>query len=131
MRTSRRTASVGGIVALAFVVGACDPYQPPPLPIAPSNPAASTVPTNIVLTASSTFKHQLEVDAMVLSADGHGIPNVVVTFSVDDGNISPSAAATDSTGNALSTAVTTAGTTIRATIGGGINATVKVLASVQ
>jgi hypothetical protein len=131
MRTSRRSAGVVGIVALAIVVGACEAYEPPPLPVAPSNPAASTVPASIVLTASSTFKHQLDVDAMVLSADGHGIPNVVVTFSVDDGNISPSAAATDSTGNALSTAVTTAGTTIRATIGGGINATVKVLPSVQ
>jgi hypothetical protein len=131
MRASRKKVSYVCIGALSFVVGACEAYEPPPLPTTPSNPAASTVPTNIVLTASSTFKQQLAVDAMVLSADGHGIPNVVVTFSVDNGSISPVTAATDSSGNALSTAVTTTGTTVRATIGGGINASVNVLPSVQ
>ena len=129
--TARRTASYVCIGALSVAVAACRGYQPPPLPSIPSDPAASTVPTRLVLTASSFFRNQLSVNAMVLSANGSGVPNVVVTFSVDDGNISPSTAATDNTGNALSTAVTTTGTTIRASIGGGINATVKVLPSVQ
>jgi hypothetical protein len=131
MRASRQKVSYVCIGALSFVIVACEAFEPPPLPTTPSNPAASTVPTNIVLTASSTFKQQLDVDAMVLSADGHGVPNVVVTFTVDDGSISPAIAATDSTGNALSTAVTTTGTTVRATIAGGINASVKVLPSVH
>ena len=131
MRASRQKVSYVCIGALSFVIIACEAFEPPPLPTTPSNPAASTVPTNILLTASSTFKQQLDVDAMVLSADGHGVPNVVVTFTVDDGSISPATAATDSTGNALSTAVTTTGTTVRATIAGGINASVKVLPSVH
>jgi hypothetical protein len=129
MRASQKTSYVC-IGALSFVLGACEAYEPPPLPTTPSNPAAATVPATILLTASS-FKQQLDVDAMVLSADGHGIPNVVVTFSVDDGSIAPVTAATDGTGNALSTAVTATGTTVRATIAGGLNASVKVLPSVQ
>jgi len=131
MCASRRTVSYVCIGVLSVAVAACKGYQPPPLPSIPSNPAASTVPTSIVLTASSSFKHQLDVNAMVLSANGSGVPNVVVTFSVDDGSISPLSAATDSGGNAASTAVTTTGTTIRATIAGNLSASVKVLPSVQ
>jgi hypothetical protein len=131
MRASPRTVSYACIGALSAVIAACKGYQPPPLPVTPSNPAASTVPTSLVLTASSNFQHQLDVDAMVLSANGGGVPNVIVTFSVDNGSISPATATTDSGGNAASTAVTTTGTTIRATITGGINASVKVLPSVQ
>ena len=104
----RRTTSYLCIGALSFVIAACEAYEPPPLPTTPSNPAASTVPTSILLTASSTFQQQLDVDALVLSADGHGVPNVVVTFSVDNGSISPPSAATDGTGKAQSSAVTTA-----------------------
>jgi hypothetical protein len=84
-----------------------------------------------MLNASSTFQNQLAIDATVLSANGSGVPNVVVTFSVDDGSIAPLTATTDGSGNALSTAVTTTGTTIRATIANGISASVKVLPSVQ
>ena len=131
MRASPRTVSYVCIGVLSVVIAACEGYQPPPLPTIPSNPAASTVPTSIVLTASSNFKHQLDVNAMVLSANGSGVPNVVVTFSVDDGSISPLSAATNSGGNAVSSAVTTTGTTIRATIAGGLSASVKVLPSVQ
>jgi len=131
MSASRRTVSYVCIGALSVVIAACKGYQPPPLPTVPSNPAASTVPTNIVLTASSNFRHQLDVNAMVLSANGGGVPNVVVTFSVDEGSITPATATTDRSGNALSTAVTTASTTIRATIDGGIDASVAVLQSVQ
>ncbi len=131
MRASRRTVSYLCIGASLLAVVACKGYVPPPLPTTPTNPADFTVPTSIVLTASSSFRHQLDVNAMVLSANGSAVPNVVVTFSVDDGSISPLTATTNSGGNALSTAVTTTGTTIRATIAGGINASVKVLPSVQ
>jgi len=130
MRASR-TVSYVCIGALSLVITACDAYQPPQLPTTPSNPAASTVPTSIMLNASSTFQNQLAIDALVLSANGSGVPNVIVTFSVDDGSIAPLTATTDGSGNALSTAVTTTGTTVRATIAGGINASVKVLPSVQ
>jgi hypothetical protein len=124
-------AGLCACLAVSLVVSACEAYEPPPPPTTPSNPALSTVPVSINLTAASNFAQQLEVSATVLSADGHGVPNVVVVFTIDAGDITPSTATTDATGSAQSTATTTTSATIKATINGGIVASVRVLPSVQ
>jgi len=119
------------LLTSSLLMSGCDGYAPPPLPTTPTNPALSTQPASISLTASSNFEQQLEVSATVLSADGHPVPNVTVAFSIDAGNITPFAVTTDAAGNAQSMATTTTIATVKATIGGGINASVRVLPSVQ
>jgi hypothetical protein len=116
------------VLALSLIVSACEGYEPPPLPTTPTNPAASTVPTRIVLTANSRSDQQLDVFATVLSADGHRVPGIAVAFKIGAGSITPSAT-TDVSGTALVLATSTAFTTISATIGGDIVSSVEVLQS--
>jgi len=83
------------------------------------------------LTASSRFDQQLDVSALVLSADGHGVPDISVAFNIGAGTVTPESMKTDSSGTAHARAVSTGRTTIAATIGGGVVASVEVLASVN
>jgi hypothetical protein len=126
---ARWLAVVSFLALVAASAVGCGEDEPSPLPTAPSNPADSTVPTRISLTASSRFDQQLDVNALVLSADGHGVPNIPVAFSIGVGTMTPQTISTDSSGTAHARAVSTSSTTIAATIGGGIVASVEVLAS--
>jgi len=119
------------IVTAALLLPGCEAYDPPPLAVAPTNPAASTVATHIVLTAGSRPDQRLDVAANVLSADGHGVPNVSVAFTIGAGTVSPAAAMTDQFGMAYIIAISTDVTEIAATIGGGITSSVNVLPSPQ
>ena len=119
------------IVAAALLLPGCEAYDPPALAVAPTNPAASTVATHIVLTAGSRADQRLDVAANVLSADGHGVPNVSVAFTIGAGSLSPTTAMTDQSGMARIVAVSTCVTAINATINGGITSSVNVLPSPQ
>lgn len=129
MRASCRFRAL--IFALAFALPACEAYEPPPLPLAPTRPGASTVPTRIVLTAGSRVDLRLDVEATVLSADGRGVPDVAVVFNIGAGSLDPAIAMTDRTGIARTIAVSSEVTTISAAIGGGIESSVDVLQSPQ
>src|SRR4051812_22246084 len=119
------------IVTAALLLSACEAYDPPALTFAPTNPAASTVATHIVLTAGSRADQRLDVAANVLSADGHGVPNVSVAFTIGAGTVSQATAMTDQSGMARIVAVSTGVTAINATINGGITSSVNVLPSPQ
>ena len=84
-----------------------------------------------MLTAGSRPDQRLDVAANVLSADGHGVPNVSVAFTIGAGTVSPAAAMTDQFGMAYIIAISTDVTEIAATIGGGITSSVNVLPSPQ
>jgi len=117
------------ILTLSVLVSACEGFEPAPPPTSPTNPAASTVPTSVILTASSRPDQQLDISAAVVSANGTGVPQIPVAFSIGAGSITPTAT-TDATGTAHALAQSTAFTTITATIRGGIAAAVNVLSSV-
>lgn len=119
------------MLTLTLAMPACGAYEPPPLPVAPTVPGASTVPTRIVLTAGSRVDLRLDVEATVLSADGHGVPDVAVVFTIGAGSLDPATAMTDRTGIARTIAVSSEVTTISAAIGGGIESSVDVLQSPQ
>jgi len=89
------------------------------------------MPTHIALNAGSRANDQIGVTALVLTADGRGVPNVPVEFVIGAGTIEPGTAMTDQTGTARALAVSTSMTTIAATIGGGIVSFVDVLPSPQ
>jgi hypothetical protein len=127
--SSRSRAMI--VLTLAVLVPACEAYEPPPLPVMPTNPGAATLPTRIMLTAGSRADERLDVLATVLSADGHGVPDVAVAFTIGAGSLNPSTATTDQTGTARTIALSTSMTTISATIGGGIISYVNVLESPQ
>lgn len=129
MRASCRFRVLAFVLAVATT--ACGAYQPPPLPVVPTNPAASTVPMRVVLTAGSRPDQRLDVAATVLSADGHGVPDVSVVFSIGAGALDPPTATTDQTGTARTIALSTAVTTISAAIDGGMGASLDVLRSAQ
>jgi pectin methylesterase-like acyl-CoA thioesterase len=114
---------------LGILTIGCDAYQPP-VPTIPSSPASNT-PTHIALNAGSRANEQIGVTALVLTADGRGVPNVSVGFAIGAGTIEPATAMTDQTGTARALAVSTSMTTIAATIGGGIVSFVDVLPSPQ
>jgi len=114
------------MLAASLLVPACGAVEPPPPPTGPTLP---TNPTSLVLTASSGFNQQVAVSARVLSADGQGVPNVAVSFSIGAGTITPATALTDSTGTASATAITTANTTVAAAIGNGIASSMPLLQS--
>jgi hypothetical protein len=112
----RRWQWSGLILAASLLVPACGAVEPPPPPTAPTLP--SKVPTSLVLTASSGFNQQVDVTARVLSADGQGVSNVTVSFSIGAGSITPATTPTDASGTAHATAITTANTTVAAAING-------------
>jgi len=85
----------------------------------------------MALTAGSRADGRLDVAAMVLSANGTGVPNVSVAFGIGAGTLDPPTATTDQTGTARTIAVSDTMTTISATIGGGIIDYVNVLSSLQ
>jgi pectin methylesterase-like acyl-CoA thioesterase len=117
------------LLFLGILTIGCDAYQPP-VPTIPSSPASNT-PTHIALNAGSRANEQIGVTALVLTADGRGVPNVSVGFAIGAGTIEPATAMTDQTGTARALAVSTSMTTIAATIGGGIVSFVDVLPSPQ
>jgi hypothetical protein len=127
---ARRSLACLALACTLFLPG-CEAYEPPPLPVMPTNPGASTVPMRIVLTAESRADQRLDVAASVLSADGHGVPNVAVVFTIGVGSVDPPTSITDQTGTAHAIAVNDSMTTISATIGGGIVSYVNVLRSPQ
>ena len=117
------------LLSLALLTIGCEAFEPP-VPVFPSSPASNT-PTHIALNAGSRADEQIGVTATVLTADGRGVPNVAVAFTIGAGTIDPATAMTDSTGTARALAVSTSMTTIGATIGGGIVSFVDVLPSPQ
>jgi hypothetical protein len=123
-----RTLAVVGLVS---TLSACDAYEPPAAPTIPTSPGASTLPARLVLAVSSRLDDRLDVGANVISADGHTLPNVLVTFSIEAGTVTPATAMTDATGVARAVAVSTAMTTISATADNGVAASVFVLSSTQ
>ncbi len=117
------------LILVALLTTACEPFQPPALPSPVVDPAASTVPTRIILNASSRTDQQLDVTAQVQSADGHGVPNVQVQFSIGAGTITPVLTKTDNTGMAKTLAASTASTTISAWISDTLRTSISVLGS--
>ena len=117
------------LLSVAILTIGCEGFQPPEPGFPPSSP--SNTPTHIALNAGSRADQQIGVTATVLTADGRGVPNVAVAFTIGAGTIDPGTAMTDSTGTARALAVSTSMTTIVATIGGGIVSFVDVLPSPQ
>jgi hypothetical protein len=115
----RLTALLASVLLLA---GCHSPSSPSLPPATTPDPTRSTIPTHIQILAASRQDQRLDVTAQVLSADGHGVPSIPVSFTVGDGTVTPSLVTSDGNGNAKTVAVTTAPTTITADIGGGITA---------
>jgi hypothetical protein len=68
-------------------------------PSAPSVAAqAQTTPARLVLNAGSRPDQQLDVTAQVLTADGHGVANVAVTFALSGGAVTPATVTSDASG---------------------------------
>jgi|RhiMetdeSRZDD1v2_1073273.scaffolds.fasta_scaffold11529_2 uncharacterized membrane protein len=89
---------------LAAVTIACA-YEAPTQPTTtiPTSPPSSTAPASIRINASTRFDRQLDITATVLTADGHFVPNIVVTFSVSSGTVTPADGTTDSSGTVRTT----------------------------
>ena len=117
------------LLAASLLVSACGAVEPPPPPTAPTPP--SKIPTSLILTASSGFNQQLAVSARVLSADGQGVPNITVAFSIGAGTIEPASTPTDASGTAHATAITTDNTTVGAAIDNGLASSMPVLRSID
>jgi hypothetical protein len=124
-----RLARLFSASMLLVTLTACEGYQPPAAPTPAVNPAASTTPARLVLSASARPDQRIDLSAQVLNVDGHGLPNVVVTFGIGAGSISPATAPTGVSGIAHASAVSTSWTTITATIAGGLTDSVDVLPS--
>lgn len=101
------------ICALALLAAGCNSYTPPALPTTPS-PTATT-PARLVLLASSRTDQQLDVSAQVLTSDGHGVPNIAVTFALTGGAVTPATVTTDATGWAKAVAIGSGTATLTAT----------------
>ena len=114
---------------LLLALTACEAYQPPAAPTPPVNPAASTTPVRLVLSAGARPDQRIDLSAQVLNVDGRGIPGVTVTFAIGAGSVSPASAATDGIGVAHSSAVSTSWTTITASIADGLGDSIDVLPS--
>lgn len=117
------------LLVSALGLTACHAYQPPAAPSAPTDSAASTVPTRLVLTAGSRSDQQVDVTAQVLSADGHGVPNIALGFTIGAGTVTPSSGTTDSTGRVQAVAASTAQTTLTAVVNETIRASLTLLPS--
>lgn len=119
------------VLGSALLVASCGDVHTPGQDIAPSpavDPARSTTPARIQLSVGSRSDQRLDIAAQVLSADGHGVPNVTVTFSLGAGAgfVDPTTAKTDSTGTAKTIATATAVTTLTADIGSGISSSFNI-----
>jgi hypothetical protein len=122
----RRLGHVGVTVALATFVGCA--YHMPTSPTTPET-TPNLTPASIRVTTASRTDQKIDVTATVLSGDGHDLGNVLVTFSVDAGTISPASAVTDANGSARATASTPSATTLHVT-GAGLSTQLSLPASV-
>ena len=107
-------ALVGGVLATGCAYHA--PTEPSPAPILPS-----LAPSTIRITVSSRSDQTVGITATVLSSDGHFVPSVTLTLSVDAGTVSPTTATTDANGVVQATAATPSATTLHVA-GAGLSA---------
>ena len=124
-----RLARLFSASMLLLALTACEAYQPPAAPTPPVNPAASATPTRLVLSASARPDERIDLSAQVLNVDGHGVPDVIVTFAIGAGSVSPATAPTDGLGVARASAVSLSWTTITASIAAGLTDSIDVFPS--
>jgi len=89
------------------------------LPNAPDvvTPAAQTAPASIRLTLATRSDRQLDVTATVLTADGHFVKDVALTFAMDAGTVTPESAVTNGNGVAQAVASSTSSATLTVSAG--------------
>lgn len=97
-------------------------YHAPTEPSSPSTPTGPNLtPSTIRITVSSRSDQTVGITATVLSSDGHFVPSVTLTLSVDAGTVSPTTATTDANGVVQATAATPSTTTLHV-VGAGLSA---------
>ncbi|HZP49164.1 MAG TPA: Ig-like domain-containing protein, partial [Vicinamibacterales bacterium] len=126
VRSSRLLAAIAVAALGAFGCAYHLPTEPgsssPP-------PTPNLTPSTIRITASSRTDQTVGITATVLSSDGHFVPNVALTLSVDAGTVSPTTATTDANGGVQASASTPSVTTLHVS-GGGVSAQATLPASV-
>lgn len=80
-------------------------------------PVTQTAPASIRLTLSSRADRTYDVTATVLTADGHFVKDVALTFALDGGNVTPEHAITNINGMAQAVASAASSTTLTVTAG--------------
>jgi len=100
----------------------------PTSPTTSTETSPSVTPSTIRIGASSRTDQKIDITATVLSADGHYVANVPLSFSVDAGTISPNTAVTDGNGSARALASTPSATTLHVS-GAGLSTQASLPAS--
>jgi hypothetical protein len=112
------------VVASLGVVG-CGYHAPTaPTPVAVTAP--SLAPASIRVGLSTRGDHLVDVTATVLTHDGHFVPNVLVTFAMDAGSVSPAEATTNGNGVAQATATPATSTATLTVSGGSLTSTTTI-----
>lgn len=88
-------------------------------------PTAQTTPASIRLTLASRPDRTYDVTATVLTADGHFVKDVTLTFTMDAGTVTPETATTNGNGVAQAVASTVASATLTVA-GGSLTASTRV-----
>lgn len=114
-----------GALAILTLVGCAYHAPDAPTVVVPVATAASTAPASIRVTVSTRADRQSDVVATVLSADGHVVPSVPVSFAIDAGTVTPSSMTTTSAGVAQTVASATSAATVTVSTG-ALSATTRV-----
>lgn len=111
----RLLASWLAAVLVLSAASGCAPH----LPTAPDYvaPAVQTAPASLRLTVSTRSDRQYDVSATVLTADGHVVPNVAVSFALEGGTVTPDSALTNGAGVAQAVASAAANATLTVSAG--------------
>lgn len=107
-----RTALLLLLASLSTACAYHAPDAPTPIVVVPS-----TTPASIRLVSGSRPDYTTGVIATVLTADGHGVPNVSLTFTTALGTVTPAQTTTDAEGHATTLVSTPSATTVSATAG--------------
>ena len=108
---------------VASLCAGCAYHGPTEPSYTPSTP--STTPASIRLVAASRVDRRVDIVATVLTADGHFVSNVPVTFTTTAGTLTVGAALSDSQGDAR-TIVTAVGSPKVSAATGGLVTTLTV-----
>ncbi len=112
---------LAGVAVAALAAVGCA-YHAPTEPSSTSTPTTPNLtPATIRIAASSRTDQTVGITATLLSSDGHYVPNVTLTLSVDAGTVTPPTATTDANGAVQATAATPSTTTLHVS-GAGLSA---------
>lgn len=121
-------AKAAALILVVLTAAGCA-YHAPDAPTPVTAPPPNSAPASIRLAAASRADQAVDVTATVLTADGHFVANVAVSFTASAGTLAPAAATTDANG-AARVVLANAGNAVVGASAGAIQASLGVLGSI-